>query len=142
MGREVGLQVGATIGEVEDIDVLDDGVGWGGYLRVKIRMDLSKPLSRGRIIKVQDRELWVPFQYEKIPYFCVKCGVVMHSNQTCDGYGGRKMQRAEETEDYGPWLHVALPKRKRDQERGWARNKDKEPVHQHHSSGDSMDTRS
>ena len=27
MGQEVGLQVGATVGEVEDIDVLDDGLG-------------------------------------------------------------------------------------------------------------------
>ena len=66
----------------------------------------------------------------------------MHSNQTCDRYGGRKMQRAKETEDYSPWLRVASLKRKRDQERGWARNKDKELVHQHHSSGDLMDTRS
>jgi hypothetical protein len=142
MGREVGLQVGATVGEVEDIDVLDDGVGWGEYLRVKIRLDLSKPLSRGRIIKVQDKELWVPFQYEKIPRFCFKCGVVMHNSQTCGSYGGRKTQRAEETEDYGPWLRVASPKRKRDQERGWARNGDKEPMQQHHSSGYSRDTRS
>lgn len=30
MGREVGLHVGSTVGEVEDIDVLDDGVGWDG----------------------------------------------------------------------------------------------------------------
>ena len=47
MGREVGMQVGSTVGEVEDIDILDDGVGWGEYLRVKIRIDLSKPLARG-----------------------------------------------------------------------------------------------
>jgi hypothetical protein len=27
MGKDVGFQVGSTVGEVEDIDVLDDGVG-------------------------------------------------------------------------------------------------------------------
>lgn len=27
MGKEVGYQVGATVGEVEDMDVMDDGVG-------------------------------------------------------------------------------------------------------------------
>jgi hypothetical protein len=59
--------VGSTVGEVEDIDVLDDGVGWGEYLRVKICIDLTKPLSRGRIIKVQEKDIWVAFQYEKIP---------------------------------------------------------------------------
>ena len=30
MGKEVGMQIGATVWEVEDVDVLDDGVGWGG----------------------------------------------------------------------------------------------------------------
>jgi hypothetical protein len=112
MGRDVGFQVGSTVGEVEDIDVLDDGVGWGEYLRVKIRIDLSKPLARGRIIRVQDKELWVALQYEKIPRFCFNCGVAMHNNQKCGEYGGRKMQRAEKTDDYGPWLRVSSPRRK------------------------------
>jgi hypothetical protein len=88
MGREVGMQVGSTVGEVEDIDVLDDGVACGEFLRVKIRIDLSKPLARGRIIKLQGKEIWVAFQYEKLPRFCFNCGVVIHSNQKCGEYGG------------------------------------------------------
>ena len=40
------MQIRATVGEVEDVDVLDDGVGWGEYLRVKICIDLSKPLAQ------------------------------------------------------------------------------------------------
>jgi hypothetical protein len=111
MGRDVGLQVGSTVGEVVDIDVLDDGVGWGEYLRVKIRIDLSKPLARGRIIKVQEKELWVAFQYEKIPRLCFNCGVVMHNKQSCGGLGGRKKQREAKTDDYRSWLRVASPRR-------------------------------
>jgi hypothetical protein len=88
MGREVGVQVGSTVGEVEDVYVLDDGVGWGEYLRVKIRIDLTKPLARGRIIQVQDQKIWVAFQYEKIPHFCFTCGTVVHSSQKCGEYGG------------------------------------------------------
>ena len=72
MGREVGMQVGLMVGEVEDIDFLDDGVGWGEYLRVKIRINLSKPLAKGRIIKLQEKEIWVAFQYEKIPPFLLQ----------------------------------------------------------------------
>ena len=34
MGRDVGFQVGSTVGEAEDVDVLDDEVGWGEYQRV------------------------------------------------------------------------------------------------------------
>jgi hypothetical protein len=47
MGRELGQKIGASIGEVEDIDVMEDGVGWEEFLRVKIKLDLSKPLSQG-----------------------------------------------------------------------------------------------
>jgi hypothetical protein len=47
MGRELGQKIGAFIGEVEDIDVMEDGVGWEEFLRVKIKLDLSKPLSQG-----------------------------------------------------------------------------------------------
>jgi hypothetical protein len=120
MGKEVGLQVGSTVGEVEEIDVLDDGVGWGEYLRVKIRIDLTKPLARGRIIKVQDKEIWVAFQFEKIPRFCFTCGTVVHSSRKCGEYGGKRVQKAEETEEFGPWLRVASPKKRFGQFSGWS----------------------
>jgi hypothetical protein len=46
MGQEVGSQIGASIGDVEivDIDDDDDGVGWGEYLRARIKVDLAIPL--------------------------------------------------------------------------------------------------
>jgi hypothetical protein len=34
MGKEVGFQIGATMGQVEEVDT-DEGVGWGKYLRVR-----------------------------------------------------------------------------------------------------------
>jgi hypothetical protein len=129
MGREVALQVGATVGEVEDVDVLDDGVGWGEYLRVKIRLDLTKPLSKRRIIKVQENDLWVAFQYEKIPRFCFTCGTVVHCSKRCGEYGGRKVQRAEGSEDFGPWLRVASPNKRTNQRAGWTKNRTRERVH-------------
>ena len=52
MSVEVGNQIGATMGEVEEVDVNDEGVGWGKYLRVKILLDLTKPLSRGRMLRM------------------------------------------------------------------------------------------
>ena len=73
----------------------------------KIRIDLSKPLAKGRIINVQDKELWVAFQYEKILRFCINCGVVMHNNQKCGEFGGQKIQKAEKIDESRPWLRVA-----------------------------------
>jgi hypothetical protein len=110
MGKEVGYQVGVTVGEVEDVDVTDDGVGWGEFLQVKIRIDLSKPLARGRIIKLNGKDLWVAFQYEKISKFCFVCGTVVHDGRRCREVTGRRAQKREETEEYGTWLRVESPK--------------------------------
>lgn len=47
MTREYGNQIENSIGEVEEVDVQDDKVGWGNCLRVKISLDLQKWLARG-----------------------------------------------------------------------------------------------
>jgi hypothetical protein len=52
MEREVGKKIGATVGIVEEVDMDANGVGWGEYLRVKISVDLSKPLSMGRKVNL------------------------------------------------------------------------------------------
>lgn len=40
-----GTKIGASVGDVEDVDVPDGEVGWGEYLRVRLNLDLSKPLT-------------------------------------------------------------------------------------------------
>ena len=44
--------LGETVGRVEMVETDSRGVGWGESLRVKIQLDLSKPLSRGRMLKL------------------------------------------------------------------------------------------
>lgn len=34
MSRAMGIRIGASVGQVEEVEVDDDGVGWGEYLRV------------------------------------------------------------------------------------------------------------
>ena len=48
MSKEAGIRIGSTVGKVEGVDV-DEVMGWGEFLRVRIVLDLSKPISRGRI---------------------------------------------------------------------------------------------
>jgi hypothetical protein len=50
MGREMGHWIGSTVGEVEDVDVTHGGIGWEEFFRVKIWLDLSKPLSSGTFL--------------------------------------------------------------------------------------------
>jgi hypothetical protein len=78
MGKETGHRIGSTIGEVEEVEVNENGVGSSEYLRVRIVLDLSKPLFRGRFLKLKEKMIWVKFQYKKIPKFCFNCGVIRH----------------------------------------------------------------
>ena len=112
MGRDIGFKIGASVGVVEDVDVGDDGVGWGEFFRVQILLDLSKLLPRGCTILVQDKAIWVAFQYEKIPKFCFKCGVIRHGSRGCGLTGGRKLYGGGIEQQYGPWLRVPFPNRR------------------------------
>lgn len=42
MNKECGDQIGKSIGRVIEVDVLEDGIGWGQFLRVEIEVLLSK----------------------------------------------------------------------------------------------------
>lgn len=52
MGKEISFHIGSSIGKLEEVDVAEDGVGWGEYFRVRIVLDLLKPFSRGRVLKL------------------------------------------------------------------------------------------
>ena len=52
MTKGIGAKIGASLGVLEVVDVAGDGVGWGRCLRIRISIDLSKPLERGRALMV------------------------------------------------------------------------------------------
>ncbi|XP_042950147.1 uncharacterized protein LOC122282243 [Carya illinoinensis] len=83
MNKECGEKLGSTIEEVEEVEVDEDDVGWGRSLRVKIPLDLKKPLARGRTIFLHGIKVWIPVKYEKIPSFCFTCGRIIHENVRC-----------------------------------------------------------
>lgn len=70
MGTAVGHQIGSTMGVVEEVETDMDGIGWGSYLRVRITLDLTRPLSRGRILKLLGKSVLVAFKYEQLPHIC------------------------------------------------------------------------
>lgn len=52
MGKEIGRKIGETMGTMEVVDTDVDGIEWGEFLRVKILLDLTKPLSRGKKLNI------------------------------------------------------------------------------------------
>lgn len=76
-----GLCLG--IGEVcsSDFSIMEGG----DFLRVQVILDISKPLSRGCKITLDDGLVsWVSFKYERLPNICYWCGCLTHRDKDCD----------------------------------------------------------
>ncbi|KAF4402784.1 hypothetical protein G4B88_010236 [Cannabis sativa] len=57
---------------------------WREYLRVRVRIDVRKPIKRRRkIITEHSSWYWVNFKYEKLPTFCFICGIIGHAERFC-----------------------------------------------------------
>ena len=111
MVREVGEDVGNHIGRLVEVDVPDNGIAWGRYLRIRVEIDITKPLLRGKILEDDSgKPYWVDFRYEHLPIFCYRCGLLGHSGSDC--FTGPRSFRTSvfDQDQYGAWLR-ALPER-------------------------------
>ncbi|XP_040995985.1 uncharacterized protein LOC121242150 [Juglans microcarpa x Juglans regia] len=101
-----GEKIGSTIGDVLYVDVNGDGVGWGKFLRIRVNMDITKPIPCGKLIRVEGKQRWVEFQYERLPLFCFQCGVIKHAGRACAM--DRSTLNSTDTShiQYGKWLRA------------------------------------
>jgi hypothetical protein len=94
------------VGVVEEVESDEYGIGWGEYLRVKICLDISKPLARGRVLKLKESTTWAAFQYECLPRFCFQCGTIRHGLEGCLVPRGGLMARVHHKQQFGSWLRA------------------------------------
>lgn len=64
-----------------DADVDDDDIGLGEYLKVRVKLNLYKPLIKGRAFEFSRKKYWLPLKYEKISRYCVLYGHIAHSSK-------------------------------------------------------------
>ncbi|KAM0928755.1 hypothetical protein ACQ4PT_001971 [Festuca glaucescens] len=118
MNRATGEAVGEQLGEYLETGGVEDGMAVGRYLRVKIRLNILKPLRRGTMVEVDEsgRTIWCPLEYEYLPDFCYICGIIGHLNKECS----IKLKKGEEPQ-FGKWLKWTPPKRQSfiDNSRRW-----------------------
>lgn len=78
--REVGNYIGKFVASAPSNFV---GV-WRDYLRVRVTIDVTKPLKRRMKIKSAGKEwFWISFKYENVPTFCFICGILGHAEKYC-----------------------------------------------------------
>ncbi|KAK7844003.1 uncharacterized protein CFP56_011704 [Quercus suber] len=103
--KEAGWTIGSKIGEVLEVDVPDSGVQWSKFLRVRVRMDVTKKLIRGKKINIEGGESkWVFFKIERLPNFCYGCGLLNHAIKDCPEGWAEKSKLEESNMQYGAWL--------------------------------------
>lgn len=75
--------IASRLGHVMDID--DECAYLDNYRRVRIFMDITKPLCRFQNIKGRDGKIVrTDIAYERLPFFCFLCGVNGHNDRDCD----------------------------------------------------------
>ncbi|XP_075650037.1 uncharacterized protein LOC142620563 [Castanea sativa] len=91
--KAVGMSIGATLGEVEKVDANGRGFCLGSFLRTRVLMDITKPLCRGRKVRLGEYGLkWVDFKYERLSILCYLCGMIDHDERDCRVFEARKCQ--------------------------------------------------
>ncbi|TXG46182.1 hypothetical protein EZV62_028316 [Acer yangbiense] len=110
MTKEMGEFLGQLIGELVDIDVGVTGECFGKYLRLKVAIDISKPLKRFlRLELVKGEKSILLLRYEKLPIYCFHCGFIGHSHQECSNKKVDDVRVSNVEFDFGPWLRVSSP---------------------------------
>lgn len=77
MTKSIGEAISTHLGDCIMIDSDEEGLCLGKFMRVRVKLDVRRPLRRGMRLALNDHELvWVEFQYEKLPDFCFRCGLL------------------------------------------------------------------
>lgn len=91
MNKLWGEALGAKIGKVEKVDVDSQGRAWGNALRVRVSVDITKPLMRvvsAYSKKNKEYEIY-EVKFERLPLYCFSCGIIGHSSIECPTPGER-----------------------------------------------------
>ena len=79
---------------------------------VKVRLDVTKRLFRGKKITVEGEESrWVNFKYERLPNFYYRCGLLNHALKECPKNGAEKKSTEGEVLQYGAWMRGNVMRR-------------------------------
>lgn len=84
LNSKAGMVVTKSLGEVIVVEDPGDRGRMTNFLRVRVWLDVSKPLKKGFFLcRSKEEDLWVHFKYERLSDFCYGCGKVSHTVNEC-----------------------------------------------------------
>uniref|UniRef100_A0A803LDR3 Zinc knuckle CX2CX4HX4C domain-containing protein n=1 Tax=Chenopodium quinoa TaxID=63459 RepID=A0A803LDR3_CHEQI len=81
--EENARRIGDAIGRYIDMDK-SDVIGINKSLRIRVYLDVNKPLKKSVELKTGKGLIEVPLKYEKLPVFCYTCGLLEHGEKDCE----------------------------------------------------------
>jgi hypothetical protein len=85
MSEKNGRQIAESMGEFLEYDAKNNSNFWRKFMRIRVMLDVRRPLKRTKRLKkpgggVQE----VQFNYERLGMFCYYCGLLGHTDESCD----------------------------------------------------------
>uniref|UniRef100_A0A803Q5W5 RNase H type-1 domain-containing protein n=1 Tax=Cannabis sativa TaxID=3483 RepID=A0A803Q5W5_CANSA len=98
--------IGNEVGDFLEADRITIFKASSLFLRVRILVDVSKPITRGILIDSRNihKEKWCNFKYENLPNIYFHCGMFDHTLTKCVSY----LKKCDEMA-YPPPLHYKIP---------------------------------
>ena len=103
MAEEVCKELGNSLERFIETDRRSGQSDQAKFMRVKVDLQLDKPLRRGgKIASLEGEKFWVSFRYERLPTFCFHCGRLGHDLKHCQEISNSQ----DSSSQYGDWLRA------------------------------------
>jgi hypothetical protein len=87
------------IGKVKEVQMSPKLFFEGNYVRIRVMMDIAKPLMRFVSLTTPEGKKRLQVKYEKVLFFCKRCGLIGHDHEECgDGVWEEKQLQ------FGAWM--------------------------------------
>ncbi|KAL0428198.1 UNVERIFIED_CONTAM: hypothetical protein Slati_2994600 [Sesamum latifolium] len=109
MTKEVASFTECKIEQLRKFDQQKGPDLWGSFMRLRVVIDVSKPLPRALKIRtvLRDEHL-VSFTYESLPSFCYLCGRLGHISKWCETRFNDGFINSGDDSPFGPWLKAVV----------------------------------
>lgn len=87
-----GEEIAKPVGKVLRIEADDLGRCWGGFMRLRVEVNITVPLMRMVTVyssKLKTTDAYV-VKYERLPFYCYSCGLLGHSHLLCPNPAARE----------------------------------------------------
>lgn len=122
LSENVLKSVGSSIGKYIKSDPGTFEGGWKPYVRIRVSLNVEKPLKRRLKIKREgDNWSWLNFKYERLGTFCFICGIIGHAERDCNIVYANPDKMIEKA--YGVWLRAPNRNARNNTGARWLRNK-------------------